>query len=226
MNMHAELVALAAKELDDEMDRLVLVGGCATGLLVTDPSVVRLRSTKDVDVVTSVTTRHDYHQLDRKMLQLGFLNDTDLICRYKKGVLTLDLIPLNAEILGFSNSWYAEGIKLSSLFQVAPNVRVKLIHPILFVASKLEAFNGRGGGDFMTSQDMEDIVTVVNGREELTGEIYDVSDEARSYVSHEIETLLGEAAFINDLPALLEPDSGSQARLPIIIDRLTNLAQL
>jgi len=226
MNMHADIVAHAANELDDMMSELVLVGGCATGLLVTDPTAVRLRSTKDVDVVTSVTTRRDYYRLDRKMLQLGFQNVKDLTCRYKKGFLILDLIPLNEEILGFSNPWYPEGIELSRVIQVAPNVDVKLIHPILFVASKLEAFNNRGGGDFMTSQDMEDIVTVVNGRIELTEEIYEVSDEARSYVSHEIETLLGEAAFINDLPALLEPDSVSQARLPIIIERLTNLAQL
>ena len=33
-----------------------------------------------------------------------------------------------------------------------------------FMATKIEAFYGRGGDDFLGSHDMEDIITVIDGR--------------------------------------------------------------
>lgn len=40
----------------------------------------------------------------------------------------------------------------------------------MFIATKLEAFADRGGGDFLASHDLEDITTVTDGRPELTDE--------------------------------------------------------
>ena len=42
-----------------------------------------------------------------------------------------------------------------------------------FIATKLEveAFAGRGAGDFLTSHDIEDVLNIVDWREELTAEI-------------------------------------------------------
>lgn len=45
---------------------------------------------------------------------------------------------------------------------------VRLVCAVAFVATKLEAFASRGGGDFMSSHDLEDVLNIVDGREELT----------------------------------------------------------
>jgi hypothetical protein len=47
---------VAVKLLDELADRLVFVGGCATGLLLTDIAAPPIRATQDVDVITEVTT--------------------------------------------------------------------------------------------------------------------------------------------------------------------------
>ena len=39
-------------------------------------------------------------------------------------------------------------------------------------APKLEAFAGRGKGDYQSSNDVEDLLAVVNGRGELAEEIH------------------------------------------------------
>jgi hypothetical protein len=52
-----ERVALALAELRSEV---VFVGGAITGLLLTDPAAPSISSTKDVDVIVSVTTYADY----------------------------------------------------------------------------------------------------------------------------------------------------------------------
>ena len=51
-NLH--LLEAAARLLQPLLDELVFVGGCATGLLITDPGAVGIRPTKDVDVITEV----------------------------------------------------------------------------------------------------------------------------------------------------------------------------
>jgi hypothetical protein len=44
----------ALKLMQPLLDELVFVGGCATGLLITDPSAGGIRPTKDVDTITQV----------------------------------------------------------------------------------------------------------------------------------------------------------------------------
>jgi hypothetical protein len=51
-----ELLQEAATRLEDLLDELVLVGGCAAGLLVTDPGSSPIRPTEDVDLVVEAAT--------------------------------------------------------------------------------------------------------------------------------------------------------------------------
>lgn len=49
----------AAAKLGELLDELVLVGGCAAGLLVTDPGSSPIRPTEDVDLLVEATTYGD-----------------------------------------------------------------------------------------------------------------------------------------------------------------------
>jgi hypothetical protein len=40
--------------------------------------------------------------------------------------------------------------------------RVRVVTPTFFIATKLDAFHGRGGGDVVASHDLEDIIAVVD----------------------------------------------------------------
>jgi hypothetical protein len=42
--------------LDELIDKLVFLGGCATGLLLTDTAAPPIRATQDVDVITELAT--------------------------------------------------------------------------------------------------------------------------------------------------------------------------
>jgi hypothetical protein len=43
-------------------------------------------------------------------------------------------------------------------------LKIRLVAPIYFCASKLEAFAGRGKNDFHASRNQEDLIAVVDGR--------------------------------------------------------------
>jgi hypothetical protein len=93
-----------------------------------------------------------------------------------------------------------------------------------YLATKLEAFDGRGKGDYMASHDMEDIVSVIDGRPELVEELRSSGDALRRYLAKRFRALLEYERFIDSLPGHLPGDAASQARLPVVIERIEAIA--
>lgn len=78
-------VELIAGVLGPLRERLVFVGGCAAGLLLTDPAAAPARVTYDVDLTVQVAALSDYHRLEGDFRTLGFTRDLDMdvICRWR-----------------------------------------------------------------------------------------------------------------------------------------------
>ena len=63
---------------------MVSLGGCATGLLITDPAAPPIRITRDVDAIVQVMSLSDYHDLERRLRAQGFVEDMSAdapVCR-------------------------------------------------------------------------------------------------------------------------------------------------
>jgi hypothetical protein len=102
---------------------------------------------------------------------------------------------------------------------------IKLITAPLFLATKLEAFKDRGNSDFLASHDLEDIVTVVDGRPALADEARHGPQELRAYLATELSSLLSTPEFLDALAGHLPGDAASQSRLPMLIELLRGLTQ-
>lgn len=59
-NPNLRILELAVKRLESLADDMVFLGGCATGLLLTDVAAPPIRITQDVDVITEVASLGDY----------------------------------------------------------------------------------------------------------------------------------------------------------------------
>jgi len=92
------------------------------------------------------------------------------------------------------------------------------------VATKLEAFRGRGRGDFLASHDLEDIITVFDGRAELPGEVAESAADVRDYIAAELRALLDNPDFLDALSGYLPPDAASQRRRLALEARLRDIA--
>ena len=62
-NPNIQILEAAAERLRTLTEEMVFVGGCATGLLLTDPAASPVRATIDVDVLVEVATLVEYHWL-------------------------------------------------------------------------------------------------------------------------------------------------------------------
>lgn len=75
-NPNIQILEAAAGRLRTLTDEVVFIGGCATGLLITDLAAPPIRATIDVDVLVEVGTLAEYHSLSEQRRQLGFTEDT------------------------------------------------------------------------------------------------------------------------------------------------------
>ena len=132
-------------------------------------------------------------------------------------------MPVAEHVLGFSNRWYRAAIETAQRFRVADH-DVRVVTPALFIATKLEAFHGRGHDDVVASHDLEDVVAVLDGRAEIVAEVAAASDDVREYIGLEIQSLLDNPDFTEALGGLLLPDAASQARRGLLEERLRRLA--
>jgi hypothetical protein len=96
----------------------------------------------------------------------------------------------------------------------------------VFLATKLEAFHGRGQGNHLFSHDLEDLMAVLDGRESLLEECRQSPPELQTYLSEQIAALLKTPAFIEALPAFLPGDQASQQRLPDLEEKLRSIVCL
>jgi hypothetical protein len=144
------------------LEELVFVGGCTTGLFITGPASGGIRPTKDVGAIVDVTSYAKYAALSERLRRLGLAADTTPgapLCRWRRDELIVDVMPVDEHILGFSNRWYPTAIETAQTLQIAGH-EVRVVTPALFIAAKLDAFHGRGGGDIVASHDLEDIIAV------------------------------------------------------------------
>lgn len=224
------LLSAAAEVLQPVLDEIVFVGGCMTGLLIRDEAAATVRSTYDVDAVVEIASYGEYvGGFSDRLRELGLREDTGdgaVICRWRHGDLVIDLMPVDSNVLGFSNAWYAEVIRTADRVQLPGGREIQMITAPAFVATKLVAFRQRGKGDILASHDLEDIVAVIDGRDTLLEEIRQSSGSLVDFVSGEFSALLSDVRFSDALPGFLQPDPASQARLPIVLGRLKAIAAL
>ena len=222
-------VELIAKALGPLRERLVLVGGCAAGLLFTDPAAAPARVTFDVDLLAEVAALAGYHQLEKAFSKLGFTRDMSKdapICRWRLGELEVDLMPTESSILGFSNRWYPLAVETAQSLTLPSGITIRLISAPAFMATKFVAFADRGNGDFLASHDLEDIINLIDGRPELIDEVAQSPGDLRAYLAMQCRTLLDTPAFHDGLQGFILPGSPQGGQVVNVTQRLTRLANI
>lgn len=233
-NPNLAILELVAQALGPVCESVIFVGGCATGLLLTQERPDRIRITEDVDIVAQALTVHDYHAIEKQVRARGFSNDMRPdapICRWVYKSVTLDLMPTVKEILGFANRWYPLALQTAQLVTLPSGMIIKLILAPVFIGTKLEAFKDRGKHangkpDYLGSHDLEDIITVADRRPELLAECGAAAPELRAYLAAEFSALFADPEFEQALSGHLPGDTFSQQRAKPLAKTFRELSKL
>lgn len=185
VNANLSMIRHVASRLGHLRERVVFLGGAASALLITDDAVPDVRVTVDVDVIVEIASRGDYYRLAESLRAAGFSEDSREgapVCRWLVEGIAVDVMPTDAEILGFSNQWYQQALENSVVRQISEDMAIRLVTAPYFLATKIDAFHNRGAEDYIASHDA--------------------------------------------LPGHLLPDSASQQRVPILMDRIKAVSNL
>ena len=213
----------AVRKLAPFLDEIVFVGGVTLGLLITDKAAAPIRGTNDVDVIAEIVTYADYIAFSERLRKAHFTEDAGekpLTCRWHNGSLTVDVLALNEEVLGFTNIWYEPALKHAFTVTLSGGHPIRVITAPFFLGTKMEAFQGRGKMDFQASHDLEDFVAVIEGRNALLQEIAASPQSLCRYLADAAKMLLAESRFLDALPGFVLDDE----RVPLIKGRLATIA--
>lgn len=220
---HRQMIEQVARAIGPELlPHIAFVGGCTTALLLTDEfSLQQVRHTEDVDVIVHVVGHVGWAALQQQLRQQGFLDDMQNhgpICAMNLGALRVDFMPDDPQILGFGNRWYVDALRTATPYRITQDIEIRLVHPVYFIATKLEAYLGRGNNDPLGSQDIEDILTLLDGRENLAAELKQAPAQVQQYIGKQLRNLLNDRNFEF---AVQSASSHDAAREDLIFQRLT-----
>ena len=220
-----DMVCEIAERLSNLREEVVFLGGATLGLFITDPTSPGMRTTKDVDVIVEVASYVKYEAIATRLRELGFSQPIDKsedapMCRWFIEDAVLDVMPTEPEALGFSNRWYPVALRSATRRILSNGLEIRVVTAPCFLATKLEAFAGRGNGEYAVSHDMEDIIVLINGRREIVDEIKNSDAEVRRYLAEQFTNLMANDTFLDALPGHLEPDAASQSRIIPLTKRL------
>jgi predicted nucleotidyltransferase len=219
------MVLVVAEALANLRDKMVFLGGSVVGFLLTNPSVVDVRSTDDVDVVVDVVSYSKYQDLLAELRKLGFAHDMHgPLCRLLVHGIKVDVMPTDESILSFTNRWYLLAMQKTNAFALSKDISINVISAPLFLCTKLEAFGDRGRGDYNASKDIEDIVLIVNGREQLLTECSQEEQTVKEFLSEHFSNIYNDNDFLNALPGLLP--FAARNRESTVLSRIKSLSEL
>jgi len=187
-----ELIEFVADGLGEEfLAEVAFVGGCTTAMLVTDASVLDdIRFTDDVDLVIELAGISAWQRLTERLAAKNFkiTGEDEVNCRFRFNDVVVDVMPSDPEVLGYANRWFVEGLARADKFTLPSGTVIQIFKPTYFLATKLEAFSGRGEGD-PYHKDVEDIIILIDGRTELLEEVRQAEPGLKDFITTGIRKL-------------------------------------
>lgn len=181
-----------------------------------------IRYTDDVDLIINVAGYTGWHKFSERLVERGFhiSMDDEVNCRFRLGQLKVDFMPDDADSLGFTNRWYKAALQNPVIYPIADGVNIQLVSPVYFLATKFEAFKGRGNNGLLSSRDIEDILNLIDGRVELGSEIAEAAVDVKDYLFNTFLHLP------DALYAVQSTANGDVAREKIIFERIAFIVHL
>ena len=222
------MLTFVAEKLEDLCDDVVFLGGCTTALFINDPVSPDVRRTLDVDCIVDVISLNRYNNISKRLREKGFSQSIEdsVICRWRIGDIILDVMPTDEKILGFSNRWYQDAIRESKTVLLESGMNINIVLAPYFLATKLEAFKNRGDNDYLLSHDLEDIISIIDGRREIADEVLASPTNLKEYLSQTFSEILKKPQFHEALPGHLNYGAVTNERVKIVVDKITKMLGL
>jgi hypothetical protein len=222
--INLQTVAAVAKGLKELRPKMVFVGGAVISLYTDDEAAEEIRPTGDIDLTIQISGYAGWVQVQERLCQLGFTPDPNghAICSYLFQGISVDIMPSEDGPLGPSNRWYKPGFESLKEVSVNDEITIQILSAPYFLATKLEAFNSRGG-DYRTSPDFEDIVYVIDNRISIVDEVLEANEIVKTFIQNEFLKITSNPYLEEVIRAQIHPLIVDE-RYPIVLDKIKKIS--
>lgn len=224
-SINLQLIEKVASALAEINEKVIYVGGAVVTLYATDIGADQPRPTFDIDVSVQIST---YGQMDKLREELADKNiypasTETIIYRFVYDGILIDFIPFEETPLGPTNKWFKPGFKSAYPILVGDST-IRILPVSLFLATKWEAFKGRGN-DPRTSHDFEDIIFVIENNLNLINEVTKESNEVQNYLKEMAQEILSHSSRNEIIECHLNPLTAIERR-GIVIEKLNKILMI
>lgn len=221
-----EMIKIVARALGELNEQAVFVGGATVPFYLPEVYLSQARPTEDIDLVMDIIGRNKNSINEDILRKKGFKHNTSEgapICRWIYKDFKVDIMSTDDSALGFTNKWYKEGVE-KAIEVISDPVKVRIFSLPYFIASKIEAFKGRGNSDYQGSSDMEDIISVLEvSPKDMFEDVLDrCTDNLKSYIKKEFRQLLKTSDFADALPGAIFNRADGPKAVKSLKDRMAN----
>lgn len=228
----AQLDIGALRAVSTRLDKTGLnyafTGGSIVNLLLDHPDMSPARPTADVDVIIEIVSTGRYSDTEEVLRGLDFepdMREGAPMCRWRLAGVIVDIMPTSGEQLELNTQWFPEVLE-GAIEVEYEHTKLRVVSPVGLLVTKHLTFTERGEGDYYGSHDLEDFITVVDGRKNIVSEVDQAIPPLRSYLIEGVKRWLENDDFQDALPGHLPADMASQQRFPLLKKKLEQIAGL
>lgn len=226
--INLDTVARVADGLKELRSEMVFIGGAVISLYTDDPAAEEIRPTQDIDLTINLGEGYmEFVKMNERLSELGFnpTHEGASICRYKYDDIDVDIMPASDTVIGPSNKWYLPGFEKLEQITLENGLEINLLPSPYFLATKFEAFNDRGNGDYRSSADFEDIIYVLDNRTTIVEEILVSHGEVQDFLKNELSKILSNPSADEILSMHIHP-LVVEERFPILIEKIEKITNI
>lgn len=209
-----------AKTLSGLNKDVVYVGGAIVSLYIDDPAADDVRPTKDIDISLKIHSLNELENIREELVRRGFkqYNEDKVICRFRYEDILVDVMSTKKVGWAPANRWFAPGFERKFLIDIGGQ-KIYLMPLPYFMASKFDAFHGRGSKDPRTSHDYEDIVYLLSHTSNVSHLIQKADEPVKDYLNEQFNNILKDSGLQEAILGNLFFD-GRDEHYKLIIDRI------
>lgn len=212
-----------ARRLLPLLDELVFCGGCATAQMFSEVGFIRPTPPQWLDVIAKTQGDMGWGGLTVKLKEMSLREDTIGRGRWKLGALTLCFWNVDPLYNPFASRFISDAYAMPRKVMAAPDLKVKLVNPAMFLALKLEAFHGRGGNDFQHSDDLNDLIAILAGRAEVAFDLRLAAPQVKTFIQRNLAEYKSKRDFQEAIKRVLNND---EARIATTLTRLNEIVRI
>jgi hypothetical protein len=196
-----------AKRMQPMLSQLVFCGGCSTALMFSEAGFIRPSPPQWLDVIASTEGELGHMGLTIKLKEIGMREDTMIgRGRWKMGALTVCFWNVDPVFNPFASRFIRDAFAMPRKYVAAPELSVRLANAAFFMAMKLEAFLGRGLANYHSSDDLNDLVSLLAGRTEIAFDLKLAAPPVRAFVQRGLAELKPKSDFQEAIKRILNHD--------------------